>query len=56
MCSDLVDVYFQLSVVEYDPSTHDLKTCSLHQFEEPELKVDTCLTNIFYLRKGTIFK
>ncbi|KAK7505375.1 hypothetical protein BaRGS_00003537 [Batillaria attramentaria] len=28
----------KLSVVEYDPSTHDMKTSSLHQFEEPELK------------------
>uniref|UniRef100_A0A8C5PCC4 RSE1/DDB1/CPSF1 first beta-propeller domain-containing protein n=1 Tax=Leptobrachium leishanense TaxID=445787 RepID=A0A8C5PCC4_9ANUR len=29
----------KLSVVEYDPSTHDLKTLSLHYFEEPELRV-----------------
>lgn len=29
----------QLSVVEYDPGTHDLKTLSLHYFEEPELRV-----------------
>ncbi|EOB07242.1 Cleavage and polyadenylation specificity factor subunit 1 [Anas platyrhynchos] len=27
-----------LSVVEYDPGTHDLKTLSLHYFEEPELR------------------
>uniref|UniRef100_H2ZS88 Cleavage and polyadenylation specificity factor subunit 1 n=1 Tax=Latimeria chalumnae TaxID=7897 RepID=H2ZS88_LATCH len=26
----------QLAVVEYDPGTHDLKTLSLHYFEEPE--------------------
>jgi hypothetical protein len=26
-------------VVEYDPGTHDLKTLSLHFFEEPELRV-----------------
>lgn len=31
----------QLSVVEYDPGTHDLKTLSLHYFEEPELRVCT---------------
>lgn len=32
-------VSHQLSVVEYDPGTHDLKTLSLHYFEEPELRV-----------------
>lgn len=26
-------------MVEYDPGTHDLKTLSLHYFEEPELRV-----------------
>lgn len=39
----------QLSVVEYDPGTHDLKTLSLHFFEEPELRVrgnELCLKNI----------
>ncbi|KAM9292267.1 cleavage and polyadenylation specificity factor subunit 1 isoform 1-T1 [Gastrophryne carolinensis] len=28
----------KLSVVEYDPDIHDLKTLSLHYFEEPELR------------------
>lgn len=28
----------KLSVVEYDPGTNDLKTISLHYFEEPELR------------------
>ncbi|XP_048057848.1 LOW QUALITY PROTEIN: cleavage and polyadenylation specificity factor subunit 1 [Megalobrama amblycephala] len=28
----------KLSIVEYDPGTHDLKTLSLHYFEEPELR------------------
>ena len=31
---------FQLSLVDYDASTHDLKTSSLHYFEEEDLKVN----------------
>lgn len=34
----------QLAVVEYDPGTHDLKTLSLHYFEEPELRVCTVIS------------
>uniref|UniRef100_A0A8C1PXI7 Cleavage and polyadenylation specificity factor subunit 1 n=1 Tax=Cyprinus carpio TaxID=7962 RepID=A0A8C1PXI7_CYPCA len=36
----------KLSVVEYDPGTHDLKTLSLHYFEEPELRVCTGFTRM----------
>ena len=28
----------KVSIVEYDPNTHDLKTTSLHYFEEPEMR------------------
>lgn len=39
----LLTFCLQLSVVEYDPGTHDLKTLSLHYFEEPELRVSQAL-------------
>lgn len=29
----------KFSIVEYDPETHDLKTLSLHYFEEDDMKV-----------------
>ncbi len=29
----------QLSLVEYDPDTNDLKVVSLHQFEDDDIKV-----------------
>lgn len=35
----LWSLFEQLSVVEYDPGTHDLQTTSLHFFEESSMKV-----------------
>jgi len=29
----------KFSIVEYDPDTHDLRTLSLHYFEEDDMKV-----------------
>ena len=39
LINHLVYIEFQLSVVEYDPTTHDLKTASLHQFEDADIRV-----------------
>uniref|UniRef100_A0A8C1PQM0 Cleavage and polyadenylation specificity factor subunit 1 n=1 Tax=Cyprinus carpio TaxID=7962 RepID=A0A8C1PQM0_CYPCA len=44
----------KLSVVEYDPGTHDLKTLSLHYFEEPELRVCTGFTRIYAISSSLL--
>ena len=34
-----LNALLQLAVVEYDPTSHDLKTVSMHYFENDDLKV-----------------
>ena len=41
----------KLSVVEYDPDTHDLRTLSLHYFEEEEMRV-RIFSLLLFLRKS----
>jgi hypothetical protein len=41
----------KLTLVEYDPETHDLRTLSLHYFEEDEIRVCIYLTLTEYVCK-----
>lgn len=36
----------KFSIVEYDPDCHDLRTLSLHYFEEDEMKVIRTIKNM----------
>lgn len=37
----------KLSLVEYDLDTHDLKTLSLHYFEEEEIRVNNLIFKLY---------
>lgn len=37
----------QLSVVEYDPEINDLKTVSLHHFEDEDIRVSLTLQHTY---------
>lgn len=43
----------KFSIVEYDPDLHDLRTLSLHYFEEDEMKVSFLVENTFSKTKNT---
>ena len=41
----------QLAIIEYDPATHDIKTRSLHFFEDEEIKVGFVLGRVVFQEK-----
>ena len=48
-----LNALLQLAVVEYDPTSHDLKTVSMHYFENDDLKVRCFLCCNLYSKAST---